>query len=242
MGVQINHFFFSHYPIHLMKRLVPILAAFACGIFLAACSDSSMPTSHHDNVVAQSSTYVPAPVSTTDIGAPSKSGGASTQALTQSIAVKGKIYYVDVVHVGTAIDEVWLRTLPYACSPTDIKYMRLTGQKSSINNALKQICTLKQYYDNGKTVIGCVGTLGAVVCASASVPTGGAAAAVCGVTIVYTVNGGFSDCISGIADYIGGKVVGETDFQQDAMYAAISTGQFKIAIDHAINVACSTIK
>lgn len=163
----------------------------------------------------------------------------------KTVPVNGKTYYLDIT-TGGATAQIWLRVSPNACSIGDIKVMNLSASKTTLGRVKKDLCYVKNIYDNGRTVAGCsaVGIAGG--CAVAAVATDGAAAAFCAVafepTLNYAYKRGAADCIDGLSDYIAGVLVGDRNWAAFETGASISEKQWKDAINSGIDTVCASAR
>jgi hypothetical protein len=161
--------------------------------------------------------------------------------------VQSKTYYVYLEeYSGQA--ELWFRVKKDACSAGDVKVLVVQRNKQTIDpkktlvQAAQALCSVKGVYDNAKTAAGCGSTAITGVCLAASVPSGGTVAALCSTSIAYTVTKGFADCAMGIADWVGAKLAGDSDWAVIATQVSIASGQWASAIDYAIDYACIQVK
>lgn len=157
--------------------------------------------------------------------------------------VGGKTWHVSLETSGTRAD-LWYRRVRNACSAGDFKALSLEARQQSKNPMLslkdfaKGFCTIKSVYDGGKTVVGCASTAGSAVCLTASVPTGGTAAALCSATLGYTIAGGARDCVMGLGGWISSKLGMEREWNLVAYQVSVGSGQWTAAISAAIDMAC----
>lgn len=217
-------------------RFVVVVATIAT-IGMLGCGANSISPLAPDKVTANTVSVEP---SETRIAA-TKPVAASLAKIAGTTVFKGKTYYVDVAPSGNKA-EVWLRQRRDACLKGDIKMVDLRFMKTTLKQAGEIACRYKEVYDNGKTILGCAASVATGVCAVASVPSGGAAAALCSASIVYTFDRGVADCIDGISKLIASKLVGEKEWAVVATQVNVQNGRWSSAIDSAIDLACADLR
>lgn len=153
---------------------------------------------------------------------------------------QGKTYHVDVVVMGMTAD-IWFRVSANACSQGDFKVANVNARQATLK-AARLACTGKTIYDNSKTVIGCTATVASGICAAATVATDGAAALVCESAWVYTANRGLADCVSGVKDTIASYLMGNANWSSFQAGKNLGAGNYKGAINSAIDAMCASIK
>ncbi len=156
--------------------------------------------------------------------------------------INGVTYFVDVVHSGTS-QQIVLRRFSNACSSGDIIYADVAGVKTTLGNAARTLCKAKDYYDNGKTILGCTSVAVTVGCATAAVATDGAGAAFCGaamrVSVPYAMRRGAADCVEGLADKIAQAILGDRTYASIGLGVGVGTKQWKDATTKAIDLLCT---
>lgn len=159
--------------------------------------------------------------------------------------VNNKLYFADVVHNGTR-QQVILRRYWNMCSRDDIVFADVAAQRTTLGTAARAICTAKTWYDNGRTVAGCLATAATVGCATAVAVSDGAAAAFCGAVLddfgPYTLRRGARDCVLGLRDQIAQSMLGDRNYAAIGLSAGLTLGKWKDATGKAIDLACSQIK
>jgi hypothetical protein len=152
----------------------------------------------------------------------------------------GKTWYVNVINQnGTG--HVWFNQVQDASTDGDFEVMAVTVSNPN-TDFLPQICRLKSVIDDGKTIVGCLATIGSGVCAIGAVDTGGATIFVCESVWAYTKSAGLADCVDGLADKLAGVLGIEKEWTQGGIVSNIGGGEIKEAISKSIDLMCQDVK
>lgn len=151
------------------------------------------------------------------------------------------LYIVDHSNTDQIQVELLLRQSNNASSIGDLKMALIKGKKQDFKEFLQTSCKFKTYYDNAKTVVGCLNLIGSAFCAVSTIPTEGATAFICTSIWEYTGNGGAADCIKGASQAVAQKL------GEDYMWSALVTGlglknpQLIDAISKSIDFMCDSL-
>ncbi len=160
---------------------------------------------------------------------------------------KGKTFYVDVRPSGSNAD-IWLRVSKSACSTGD-KHVALISRSTkvvkkgvTVKDVASTVCSVKELYDSGKTAAGCLATGATAMCLAASAPMGETTAVLCLASLDYTIDKGAADCLEGVSNKVAEWLVGSAGWNSFAAGYKVGALQWKDAIDHTIDLACSHVK
>ena len=128
-----------------------------------------------------------------------------------------------------------------SCTIGDLKAVDVDVQLAKRDEVVQWVCRSKRYIDAGRTIVGCLASVGTGICIAGAVPTAGASAVVCTAVIGYTATTGLADCVSGIADVIAGALGKEKEYGQVRLLVAASGGSLSGVISSGIDVACQDV-
>jgi hypothetical protein len=162
-----------------------------------------------------------------------------------TVKVQSKTYYLDVIGSGTNAS-VWFRVKPNTCSAGDIKIADVAAKVATKSQALSNICSKKNFFDNMQVVAGCGSVVGVGVCYAAGLGLSFVAGPEIGIPFAYgcTVTltayaraTGMKGCMMGVVEIAAKQFTSNKNVQGALAMAHASNGEGIEAFSRAFNYA-----